>query len=107
MRKFIHSMKSASNHGKGLKKEGAGDYEGALNYFKQSLVNAEKCGDESLIPFELESIARIYFKMGKKDKSDEMARRSLEAYEKIKHYGSTVEDGIKRVKDIMESISSE
>ena len=104
MKKFIYSMKSASNHGKGLKKENVGDYEEALGYFQQSLKNADKSGDVSLIPFELEAIARMYFKMGKMKDAEEAGRKSLEKYEEIIHYGSTVEDGIKRVKEILDSI---
>lgn len=97
-------MKSASNHGKGLKQEDAGDNEGALHYFRKSLVNAEKCGDESLIPFELEAIARIYYKMGKMEDAEEIARRSLTKYEEIRHYGTTVDEGVNRVRDILNSI---
>ena len=98
-------MKSASNHGKGLRKEGADDCEGALQYYKQSLLYAEKCEDETMIPFELESIARIYLKMGEMDKAGEMARRSLSKYEDIKRYGTTVEEGIQRVRHVLDSIT--
>ncbi len=107
MRKFIHHMKSASNHGKGLRQEEIGDYEGALHYFKQSLVFAEKCDDETLIPFELEAAARIYFKMGSMDNAENMAKRSLTKYEEIKHYGNAIQDSIKRVRLLLESILPE
>ena len=106
MKDFIAALGSASNHGKGLKCMKSENYINAVHYFKKALEKAEKANDETMIPFELESIAHAYFMLEDFDQAEDCAYKSLKLYEQIEHYGDPVKDGIQRIRDLLDSIST-
>lgn len=106
MKEFIAAMRSGNDHGKGLKCVKTEDYANAVHYFQKALENAEKANDETMIPFELESIANAYFMLDDFDQAEDCAKKCLKLYEKIEHYGDAVRDGIQRVRNLLDLINT-